>query len=364
MPFIFNPLEVAVCGFSNSGKTTLSAALIKEISQEGLSVAYVKHGHQFELDKPGKDSYKAMEAGANQRLLVSGNDHGLISSQKLNDYQAPKYLLDADLVLAEGWKNAPIDKLLVLDDDHKALSLLNKGEFDRVIACAGAGERPDSVDEKIPYFNRNDVELIKQFLLDHLNNKINNRPIYGLLLAGGKSERMGQDKTSLNYHGKSQLEWTTDLIVNHVDKCFISVRGDQDLNSNEQQIKDKFIGFGPMGGILSAMKEHPHASWLVAACDLPYLESQTTELLLANRNPWKYATAFESSHDGFPEPLFAIYEPKAVFQLLYFLGLGYHCPRKVLINSEIQTIIQKNERWLDNVNLPEEYEQAKKDFKQ
>ena len=118
LPFLFNPLEIAVCGYSNSGKTTLCSKLIEVLSEE-YDLAYVKHGHRFDLDKPGKDSYKARESGARDCFVSSPDMHALMRYQDLNEYQPQKYLLDADIILAEGWKNAAIDKLLVLDNEKR-----------------------------------------------------------------------------------------------------------------------------------------------------------------------------------------------------------------------------------------------------
>ena len=362
LPFLFNPLELAVCGFSNAGKTTLSTSIIKQLAGD-FDISYVKHGHRFELDKPGKDSFKAREAGAVNCFMAGPEMHAMIRQGKLNEYTVQKHLLDADLVIAEGWKNAPIDKILVLDSNGEALKAIQSGDFDRVIACTGeAAESPLEAPGEIPYFQRDDINGISTFVRNYLISKTISRPLYGLLLAGGKSVRMGEDKTQLDYHGRSQLDWAYEKLAAVTDDCFVSSRSDQDITETYKRIDDRFIGFGPMGGILSAMSEHCDASWLVLACDLPFLEDETLKYLIEHRNPHKYATAYKSSHDQFPEPLCAIYEPKVKHQLLHFLGLGYHCPRKVLINSDIAELEQKNPRWLDNVNHPEEYQEAKKHF--
>jgi molybdopterin-guanine dinucleotide biosynthesis protein A len=80
--------------------------------------------------------------------------------------------------------------------------------------------------------------------------------------------------------------------------------------------------------------------------------------LAAQRNPFKLATAYVSANDGFPEPLCAIYEPKSVFRLMQFLAFGYHCPRKVLINSDTWLLELAETCALDNVNTPAERDTA------
>ena len=126
------------------------------------------------------------------------------------------------------------------------------------------------------------------------------------------------------------------------------------------QIHDKIQGAGPLAGIVSALKHDPNAAWLVLACDLPYCGEETVAGLVQGRNPYKLATAYRSGYDGFPEPLCAIYEPKSLLRLLHFYGVGYHCPRKALINSDTRILEPVRPEALANVNTPEDREQAER----
>ena len=100
----------------------------------------------------------------------------------------------------------------------------------------------------------------------------------------------------------------------------------------------------------------------MVACDLPLIDENTIRHLIEKRNPFRNATVYQSSEDGFPEPLCAIYEPKAQKALLWFLGLGYQCPRKVLINSRVELIALPEADCLKNSNTPEEYESIVKEI--
>jgi molybdopterin-guanine dinucleotide biosynthesis protein A len=80
--------------------------------------------------------------------------------------------------------------------------------------------------------------------------------------------------------------------------------------------------------------------------------------LIFARQPQRLATAYRSSHDGLPEPLCAIYEPASREPLLAHVAKGKDCPRKFLINSDVQLIDEPNPRALDNVNTPDEYGSA------
>jgi len=186
-------------------------------------------------------------------------------------------------------------------------------------------------------------------------------PLYGLILAGGRSTRMGQDKAALKYGQRSQLERAFALLTPMVARCFVSVRSDQQseaLRSKFPQIVDAPGIEGPSAGISSAMRSHPQAAWLVLACDLPFVDVATLQLLIARRDPARLATAFRSSHDGLPEPLCAIYEPPARDALDSRLDAGRNCPRKFLIQSDTLLLDQPRAEALDNVNTPKELDAA------
>lgn len=186
-------------------------------------------------------------------------------------------------------------------------------------------------------------------------------PIYGLVLAGGRSSRMQRDKAALRYHGRTQLEWAMSLIEKHVDRAFVSVRPDQvhdPVREKFSRIVDTHENLGPIAGIAAAQAQHPEAAWLVLACDLPFLDTDTLKTLLASRDPLRLATAFRSSHDGLPEPLCAIYEPASRESVAAYIAAGKQCPRKFLINSNALLLDEPNPAALDNVNTPEEYGSA------
>ena len=190
-------------------------------------------------------------------------------------------------------------------------------------------------------------------------------PLYGLVLAGGRSSRMQRDKAVLSYHGRTQLEWAMDLVQPFVQRAFVSVRPDQvndPVRSKFAQIVDQRENIGPIAGILAAQATHPGAAWLVLACDLPFLDSETLKHLIWARQPGRMATAYRSSHDGLPEPLCALYEPASRPALAAYVASGRQCPRKFLIQSDAHLLEEPNLRALDNVNTPEEYGSAMSTF--
>ena len=183
--------------------------------------------------------------------------------------------------------------------------------------------------------------------------------LFGLVLAGGRSARMGRDKALLTYSdGRPQAVVVYEMLREFCGRVYLSVRTHRETLSEWPQLVDRCEEIGPIAGILTALDEHREAAWLVVACDLPFLSRETLCQLLAARDPQKIATAFRSAHDGLPEPLCAIYEPTARARLLEFVTQGLHCPRKMLINSPVHLVEPADRRALDNVNDPLEYERA------
>jgi len=196
----------------------------------------------------------------------------------------------------------------------------------------------------------------------HSIKKFSKIPLHGLVLAGGKSTRMKKDKSLLEYHGKEQVSYCFDLLSQFCDRVFVSNRKDQArlaAHKKMPQIHDVFVDIGPLGGILSAMIRDPEAAWLVLACDLPFVNGSTIGTLVKKRNSSRMATAYRSAYEpGLPEPLCAIYEPKALFRILQFLARGIQCPRAILRRSDTRLIMQTQSASLDNVNNPQEYRKA------
>ena len=183
------------------------------------------------------------------------------------------------------------------------------------------------------------------------------KPVFGLVLAGGQSRRMGRDKALLQHDGQSQLAHMVAVLDGVVDQVFVSARRDQADDSERSRFEliiDAYDDMGPVAGILSALQAHPQADWLVVACDLPNIDQATLEFLLQHRSATQPFTAFRSSHDDLPEPLCAIYTAGSDKLLQEFVEQGLVCPRKMLIRSDTLLLTQPNPQSLDNVNTPDD----------
>lgn len=186
-------------------------------------------------------------------------------------------------------------------------------------------------------------------------------PLLGLVLAGGRSRRMGRDKAALEYGGQTQLDRACCLLDGFCAAVFVSVRADQSAlpgRGGRPTIVDGAESDGPAAGLLAALRSRPDAAWLVLACDLPLLTREVLAQLIAHRDPARPVTAFASATDGLPEPLCAIYEPAFRDLLEKFLAEGCRCPRKMLIRLGTPILPPPDPHALDNVNEPADYAAA------
>lgn len=187
------------------------------------------------------------------------------------------------------------------------------------------------------------------------------KSIFGLVLAGGESRRMGRDKALLERDGKTQLAHIVELLEGCVDKVFVSTRADQNKDEERgrfEQVVDRYDDLGPVAGILSALDEYPEVDWLVVACDLPNIDEATIRHLLKHSGGEQPFTAYSSSYDGLPEPLCAVYHSGCADIVRRFVDDGVNCPRKILIRSDTHLLEQPDPRALDNVNTPDDLQDS------
>ena len=157
-----------IAGWSGSGKTTLLEKLIPQFTARGLKVAVIKHAHHgFDIDRPGKDSYRHREAGASE-VLLSCNDRWALMHERrdrsdvtLDELLAR--LAPCDLVLVEGFKQEPIPKLEVHRPENGKPPLF-PGRSD-IVGVASTGEIATS----LPCLALDDVAAIADFVMQTLH---------------------------------------------------------------------------------------------------------------------------------------------------------------------------------------------------
>jgi molybdenum cofactor guanylyltransferase len=178
--------------------------------------------------------------------------------------------------------------------------------------------------------------------------------INGLILAGGRSSRMGFDKSRIEYHGRPQREYLFDLLKRFCKDVYVSCKQAADVPAALQPLPDRFNLESPLNGILTAFAAHPHEAWLSVPADMPLITEGVISHLLANRNTASMATCYWDSDHKNPEPLFALWEPHAGLALQSFFEQGKISPREFLNQHPVTILEVPNASLHANINTPEE----------
>ena len=156
-----------IAGWSGSGKTTLLEKLIPCLTARGLRVSVIKHAHHgFDIDRPGKDSYRHRAAGATEVLLSCSDRWALMHERRAEAEptlaELIGHLSPCDLVLIEGFKQEPVPKIEVYRPENGKPPL--HPERPDIIAVAA----DVAVAGTVPRFGLDDVEAIAAFIVHHL----------------------------------------------------------------------------------------------------------------------------------------------------------------------------------------------------
>ena len=158
---------IGIAGYSGSGKTTLIEKVIPFLVREGLRVSLIKHAHhEFDVDQPGKDSYRHRHAGCTE-VLVSSSErwalmHELRGAAEPTLQDQLKVLAPCDLVIVEGYKSEPIPKVEV----HRKASNAQLLHPDDKHVVAVATDEPLAT--TLPQLDLDDAEAIARFIVHHL----------------------------------------------------------------------------------------------------------------------------------------------------------------------------------------------------
>ncbi len=313
--------------------------------------------HNTDISVPKVDSFTFHHSG--------GLDQNI--SGVMNRYNDKILFSGYDLVFINGNHYQGEQQILVLDNEKESSVLKRIDQLQNIQFVIKLNQNSKFFDfllEKYPTiknlhcYNISEIDKISKHIENLIEQKI--APIQGLVLAGGKSLRMGSDKGLLNYHGKAHRNFSIEILQKLKLNTFLSVRKEQEI-TDIQTIEDVFLGLGPFGAICSAFQSNPNSAWLVLATDLPFVDENILKKLLEKRNPSKIATAIKGKNKDFPEPLITIWEPKSYPILLNYLAQGISCPRKVLINNDVE-IVEIDDAIIRNINTPEEFDAVKKEI--
>lgn len=387
----FAPNEVSILG----AKCSIISNLIYNSSKllSSYKLAYFDASHSKDTELNTLDEFTFHHNG---NLTVK-------TTSTVNEYMQRIQFSQFDFVFINGNHYAGNQQIVLLDPEkeasiNKRINQITDIKF--FIRLTENIDPFDSIKEKfenwrmLPSFHINETDKIQEHIAQLVYKTTPS--LKGLVLAGGKSTRMGTDKTLIDYHGKPQKQFVKELLENEQIETFYSTRFslNQPKNNTEpiafkrevvdsdsfadccpsdfidpndiipheaDEIPDAFINLGPFGGICSAFQKDPNSAWLVLATDVPFVNTEIIQLLLKKRNPSKVATALKGKNKKFVEPLITIYEPKAYPILLQYLAQGYSCPRKMLINSDVE-IVEVNDNFIRNINTPEAFKVAKNEI--
>lgn len=339
--------------------------LIRELANKLVAHFAGKWNLGF-VDAEHNPQPKAELSSASVHLNYRSNQAQLDLAMPVNRYRQRALFSSCDLVLING-NHARAAQQIVIIHPNKSLEKKTDqlSDVKLVLLADGSNNIPEYLQPFVgnaPQISLSDEAAIFGFFRNYLDQQT--AKLNGLVLIGGKSVRMGTDKSLLNYHGSSQRELVMQLLQPVCETAFLSCNFRQSPEIGLPKIEDRYLGIGPMGGILSAFQSAPDKAWLTVACDMPHLSSDMLRYLITHRNPSKLATAFANADEGFPEPLLTIWEPRAYPVLLLALSQGVSCPRKVLLNSEIELITPPDPDGLKNINDPEAQQQALHQIKQ
>jgi len=348
----YHKCEWAIYGSDCASIAMLFNSIKKRLSNE-FQLLYVDADHQNE--------------SSSTLLQTSEKQFHHNEGLKWNSYDEKLLNWPVDCVFVNG-NHYPADRQIVIVDSKKKSSLekrlpqltqvdlvLLKSEDEQVYEFL-----KDRILDTVPIINIKS----KSAIIDWIRFKILHATplLKALILAGGESKRMQEDKSQISYHSNiNHVKYLADIATSLGLQTYISKSHDYPQNDFEDYpvVKDKFVKMGPFGAIASAFMEDPDSAYLVLACDLPFVNKESLANLIRERNTSKFATSYKLRNNLFPEPLLTIYEPRIHQRMLSFLSLGYACPRKVLINSEVKSVTLSDEMVAFNANTPIDRDKVK-----
>lgn len=369
--------EVAFLGTSTSKIKELIFRLTESLSKN-WNIGYIDCDHQFsELEKElGVDSQTSLSHKARVEIIDKITFSRIDYKKALTVSDRHLALNDIDVAFINGNHFKASRQILIIDKENtsKLSRKINRlSNLLCIIYTEGTTEEdiPEILHERIhnilqkPSFSIDKTHHICQLLESKIKASIGK--INGLLLAGGRSKRMGgKDKAKINYHGREQRFHMKEILGKYTNASFMSCRPDQVDSFSDQLnlLPDTFLDLGPFGALLTAFRHNPNAAWVTVAVDLPFVDDKTILHLIEQRDPTKIATLYKSPNTGDPQPLLGIWEPRAYLLLLNSLAFGKNSLREVLEDANIKLIKPLSDQTLSEVDTMDELDIAIKQLSQ
>ena len=353
---------------SGTGKTTFLERLIPALTRRGVRVLVVKHDvHGFEIDKPGKDSWRLRQAGA-RGVLLANRDHLALMGVVDGDVPLPelvsRYGHGVDLVLSEGYRRSSTPKILIARQGSK--ETLSPEDVHPLIAVVS--DHPLAVG--VPQLPLDDPEPCADFLVRRFlgaGSATVDRELTGVLLAGGDSSRMGRPKADLVFRGQPLLPTLVERLATVCSGGVLVVRrAGQALPSlpgSARVVDDLLPQRAALGGLFTGLALADTRFVFLAACDMPLLSAPLIDAM--RTLPPATADVLLPVRDGHSEPTHAIYGHRCLGAIKRALLAGEYGMGGWLGSVRVERFDAAQRTSLDpaglsfaNVNTPEDLVRA------
>jgi molybdenum cofactor guanylyltransferase len=177
----------------------------------------------------------------------------------------------------------------------------------------------------------------------------------GILLAGGKSSRMGEDKAFLRYQNRYLFEYSLSILRLFSKEILLSSGNLRFKDLEYPCIADEISNLGPLGGIYSCLKRIKNESAIVLPCDLPFITEKTVKYLIKNSDGFSITIAL--NHENRPEPLIGIYSSTLIPVIEEMIHSNKYKMQELFLRANTNFVMIPNikaETFL-NINYPDDF---------
>lgn len=189
------------------------------------------------------------------------------------------------------------------------------------------------------------------------------KKVIGLVVCGGKSSRMGIDKSLIDYHGKPQHYHVFEMLENICEKVFISCNSSQlkgiELKYLTLPDLPEYDNIGPMAALLTAFTAYPDQNFLLIGCDYPFINEQEIMNFLLTTQKNYVAAAFYNKEHSVYEPLLAWYSHQSKIEIQRMFENKQFSLQHFLKKSEAEQYAPVRLESIKSIDTPEDYEIAK-----
>ena len=323
---------VAFVGRQNSGKTTLIVQLIEALTKQSVTVSSIKHhGHKrFEIDVPGKDSYRHHHAGSLATGVLSPDQFALVEAKSFDDAQEAVALLPAsNLILIEGFRASGFPTVELLRANNPADNVYadtfiscckqeNKAAFPCAVITDIDSVATAALSINLPVFRLDAIDEICSWLITTFS-----KPLISVAVqAGGESKRMGQSKARIDFLGKPLIEHMLCRVAPFASDLIITTNEPESLSylcgryPGLHLIKDIYPKRSSLRGLSTALAYAHHDLVSVVACDMPLFDPTLWECEVAFLEQNTTDAACVPVYENTLQPLCATYRKDVCFDAI------------------------------------------------